>query len=345
MIPPQSYRQFLLIFFTVGLFFIPTSSLLAQKTIDPISIEVRPEAPTPGVKTVMTITSSSVDLGRAQIVWSVNGTPVSSGSGVRSFSFTMGHVGEVTVVSLAVSPASGSPFTRTFTFRPGAVTLLWEADTYAPPFYVGKSLYSPGAHIRILALPNITDQAGSRINPSNLTFKWEINGDAYADRSGLGKDVLDIEGGQLREAESIGVDVIRSDGSKAGRGDVTIPATSPLVLFYKKDPLRGMLYERALRGNVRLSEQETSIVAEPYYIVGNNRTQSGFTYAWTLNGKNVEPQGSDKGVITLRQTGGQSGTALLSFSIQSTNLKQLLQHATASLQLVLSEGSNNIFGL
>ena len=329
-----------------ALFLFSFSSVWAQqKSADPLSITVEPEAPAPGAETTITITSSSVDLGSAQIIWSLNGAPVASGSGVRTFSFTMGGVGGATIVALSVDPLQGSSFTRTFIFRPGSVILLWEANTYTPPFYVGKALYSPGANIRILALTSVADSGGVAISPENLIFKWEINGDAYADRSGLGKNVLDITGGQLRQAEIIGVDVLRADGSKAGRGDVLIPTTPPRALFYKKDPLRGVLYEKALRESFQLSEQETTFVAEPYYIAGRSRGSGEFIYEWTLNGLSIDPQGEDKSTITLRQEGSQSGRATLSFSMQNTNLKKLLQQTSATLQLILSGGSNNLFGL
>jgi hypothetical protein len=96
------------------------------------------------------------------------------------------------------------------------VTLLWEASTYVPPFYKGKSLYSAGADIHVVAIPQVNDSAGNPIPASDLTFKWEMNGDAYADHSGLGRDTLDFTGRRLDDeidAIAVGITCLSSTRS------------------------------------------------------------------------------------------------------------------------------------
>jgi hypothetical protein len=140
------------------------------------------------------------------------------------------------------------------------------------------------------------------------------------------------------------VNVLRKDGSKAAKGVVFIPDNNPLVLFYKKDPLRGMLYDHALTGNERLTETETTIVAEPYYISGRSRKSVSNEYSWTLNGESVAPQGNDPAVITLRQNSGQTGSVTLAFSVRNTDVSKLLQTAQASVVLLFGAQNSNFFG-
>ena len=144
--------------------------------------------------------------------------------------------------------------------------------------------------------------------------------------------------------EEVWVDVLRKDGSKAAHGALFINDADPVVFLYKKDPLRGVLYNQVLRGSERLTELETTIVAEPYYMSGSSRKAVSRSYTWTMNGKEIAPQGDDPSIITLRQNSSQSGSADLSFSIQSTNPSQLLQNANAMVTLVFGTGGNS-FGL
>lgn len=318
------------------------STLAQARSIDALNIQVSPTAPQPGKQATITLTSNTLDLGTAAISWTFDGNAALSGAGERSFTFTMGPSGRSTVIGIRVTPRSGPQVTRTLTFRPGSVTLLWEADTYTPALYKGKALYSAGAGMRVLAIPSVTDQSGAPIPASQLTFKWQIGEQNYADRSGLGRDLLLITGSQLREEELVGVTVLRRDGTQAAATAVRIPATAPLVRFYRADELRGVRYERALAGEEPLTTTETTVVAEPYFLSGSGRMQEGFLYSWHLNGSEVEPQGDDKTVITLRQQGGE-GQALLEFSVQSNSYTKLLQSASAALIFVLGGGGSSIF--
>jgi hypothetical protein len=309
---------------------------------DGLDIRVSPTTPAPGARTTVTLTSTSFDLGSSQIAWTLDGNASAAGPGERSFTFTMGPAGRSTVIGITVTPRQGARITRTLTFRPASVTLLWEADTYTPPLYKGRALYSAGAGIRILAIPSVLTSSGASVPSSELIFKWQIGEQAYADRSGLGRDTLLITGSQLREEELVGVTVLRRDGSEAAAAAIRIPATAPLARLYRADELRGVRYERALAGEEPLTTTETTIVAEPYFLSGNARMQPGFTYAWSLNGKEVEPQGEDRTVITLRQQGGE-GRATLEFSVESNAYSKLLQSAGAALIFVLGDGRASIF--
>lgn len=316
-------------------FFILPGSAHAQQSLgqDPLVIEVTPKVPAPGDTTTITLTSTPVDLSRSTFVWKVNGAPKDSGAGKRSFTFTMGASSQSTIISVTITPPSGDTISRVFTFHPGSVSLLWEANTYTPPFYKGRALYTPGADVRIVAIPDIKDPNGTPVSSSRLTYKWSVDEEAFADRSGLGRNTFYLAGAQLQPDQVVAVDVLRENGIRAAHAELVIPKSSPMVRFYKSDPLRGVLYKGAYTDSVRLTDTETTLQAEPYFISGTTRESALVIYTWTLNNNTIEPQSADRSAVTLRQTVGQSGYATLSLQVQNADLRRLLQHASEELKI------------
>ena len=318
---------------------------LAQQTVrgpDPLVIAVSPEVPSPGQSTTITISSTPLDLSRSGFIWKINGQIKASEAGLRSFTFTMGTSQSSTIISVTITPPGGETITRVFTFHPGSVTLLWEANTYTPPFYRGKSLYTPGADVRIVAVPDIKDQSGTPLAPSTLTYKWSVDDQNFADRSGLGKNTFYLSGAQLQPDQTVAVDVLRSNGIRAAHAEMTVPKSDAVVRLYKSDPLRGVLYNQAFINTARLTDTETTLLAEPYFISGTSREPSLVVYTWTLNDSAIEPQGKQRSLITLRQSNGQNGVAKLSLQIQNADLRRLLQQAHTDITLVFGNQNTGL---
>ena len=334
---PLFVRLFVLSTLLSGAFFLAHPPFVnAQNTPggDPLEVMVEPKAPAPGEETTITLSSTPLDLSRSTISWSLDGNPKQTGPAERSFTFMMGRAGVPTTVSVEIIGPNGSRVTRSFTFRPGSVTLVWEADTYVPPFYMGKRLYTPGASVRVLAIPDVRDNLGGRIPAQNLVFKWSLNNTPLLDRSGLGKNVFSFTGKQLNDGEAVSVEVLRSGGIVAARGEILIEGEDPVLLLYKHDPLRGMLYHAALTKSVTLSDTETSIQAEPYFISGDTRRTPYTIFTWGLNDREVTPDAKDPTRLTLRQSNGEEGSARLSLELQNADLTKLLQRASASLTIL-----------
>ncbi len=113
-----------------------------------------------------------------------------------------------------------------------------------------------------------------------------------------------------------------------------------MVRFYKSDPLRGVLYSEAFNGTIVLKESETTLLAEPYFISGTVREPERVIYTWRLNEKEIQPQGTQRSLITLRQTAGQTGYANLALQIQNADLRRLLQQASAELRIFFGDANN-----
>ena len=311
----------------------------------PIQYVVSPE--TPGPNTQVTIEAQGVGtfLGDATITWSVNGKVVSSGVGTRNFSFTTGALGTQTKIHVTVNSSSEGTLTQDWTFVPSSVTMLWEADTSVPPLYKGKALYSGGSNLKVVAFPSVV-VGGKTVPPSRLSFQWSLQGDPLPQQSGLGQNSLSFTGDQLQQQEDVAVTVYNGP-TQVGFGEVIIPATTPQILIYDKDPLRGMLLDSALPTALSLSAKEFTIQAVPYYFANSSLQTGAAAYAWTLNNEDTTGPNAAKGELTLRQTGSGTGSAVIGVTIQNSDPDKLVQAAQTAIQIVFGSSSSgsSLFGL
>lgn len=311
---------------------------------DPVQYIVSPETPGPGEQVTITVQGVGSFLGDATITWSQGGKVVLSGVGASSFSFTTGALGSKTSVHVQIVSSSNGTFSHDFAFSPSLVNLVWEADTSAPPLYRGKSLYSAGSNIKVVAFPTVFFN-GKRVASGSLSMQWFHNDDAIPALSGTGRTTLSFAGDQLQQQEQVAVDVYYG-ASKLAHGEIIIPVSQPLVLLYSKDPLRGTLYDTALPGAISLSAKEITLQAAPYFFANSSLRSGALVYNWTLNGEDSTGPNSAKGMLTLRQAGSGQGAAAVGVTLQNNDSDKFVQTATAALQLVFGQpGSGSLFGL
>lgn len=319
----------------------------AQTVPDPVQYIVAPEAPAPNQLVAIETQGIGSFIGDATITWTQDGKIVKSGTGERNFSFTAGALGTRSVIKVTINSATAGTFTRTFTFTPSLINLVWEADTVVPSWYRGKALYSAGSDIKVVVFP-VVYSGSSRVAASALSFQWSRNGDTVPEQSGLGRSVFSFTGDQLQDGETAAVDVYYGN-AKVGRGEVSIPRYDPEIRLYQYDPLRGTLHDNALPAAISLLGKEITLRAEPFYFSSAAKKNGLLKYAWILNGNEITGPQSADGLLTLRQTGSGAGTAQLEVSLQNNNSEQFVQTAKTALQLVFgSEGSSllsNFFGI
>src|SRR5579872_1392699 len=142
-------------------------------TPDVISIDMTPSNPGPNQKTLIVINSFAMDLNSATVTWFVNGAKVLSGEGAKQFSITTGAIGQRTNIDIRISSITGD-IDKTFSIVPASIDLIWEADTYVPPFFKGKPLFTDQSTITFIALPHML-RNGVEVNPANLIYKWSEN--------------------------------------------------------------------------------------------------------------------------------------------------------------------------
>lgn len=323
---------------------LPASAQVIDTTISdqPVRITVSPE--TPGANTQVVIRVEAADIGTAVVSWKLNGEEVLSGYGKGGFTFTTGAQGETTTVALSIAYPGKPLISRTFTFTPSELSLVWEANTYVPPFYKGRSHYSRGAFLRVVAFPEVRGVDGALVPDSNLVFAWRRDGEFVAEASGRGKSAFAFFGNQVNEGEALSVTVSDLSGTPRASSEIFIPAEEPRIIFYERDGFGRIVYERALYDGSSFPGNEATLVAEPYFFSAGTRSDPHLSFAWTLNGDTVTASGA-QGLITVRTQ--SEGTAEFGLEIQNTRTYQILQGATAALMTAFAptQSSGSLFGL
>lgn len=297
---------------------------------DPVTFSVIPEFPKPNQTVYISAQSYSTDLDKAVFKWRVDGKAYAEGVGLREISVKTGKTGTLTAVTVEVSTADFGVIRNDLAFRPADVTLLWQSDTYVPPFYEGKALHSFNGSFKVTAIPEFFDATGKRISPKDLVYTWKKNGQVQGDASGFGKDsFVGSQTSYLREGEEISVEVSSPKESLAGTASVTLAPRVPEIVFYENSPLYGAVYEKALSGSFDLLSEEITLQAEPFYVSVTDRRGGFLSFDWKMNGADV-PAFKDKSEIVLRKsgTGGQSAISLV---VQ--HRARLLQGARSALTI------------
>lgn len=319
----------------------------AAQAPDPLRYSVVPETPGPNQEVTITVEGVGTFLGDATLTWSVDGAVAKQGAGERTFTLTTGALGSRTVVRVDIVSATEGRFSKTFTLAPSVVTMVWEADTSVPPLYRGKPLYSAGSPLKVIAYPTVF-AGGSRIAKEALSYRWIHNDEPVTQVSGAGRYTYSFTGDQLKNAETVSVEVYYGS-AKVAQGDVVIPAASPRAVLYQYDALRGPLYDSALPGGIALSGNEISFKAEPYYFSNVSKAANALAYEWQLNGSETTGPDAQRGILTLRQAGDGAGAATLGVTIQNYDSSTFVQTGEALLEIVFgqqpSSALGNLFGL
>ncbi len=313
----------------------------AQAVPDPLQYLVGPETPGPNEAVRIEVQGVGSFLGNATITWTQDGAVTKTGVGERVYLFTTKGLGETTRVKVSIRSDTNGSFSKEFVFSPSLVNLIWEADTTVPPFYLGKSLYSAGSPLKIVAFP-VVFSGKNQISPKALSYQWTRGEDPAPEASGLGRSSFSFLGDQLHTEEQVSVEVYYG-AAKMARGDITIPAVDPKVLFYPHDALGGTHYERALPGAIQLNATELTLEAASYYFSNVSKKANQLSFAWTLNGESTTGPDAGRGFLTLRQAGAGVGSAAVGVTVQNNDPEAFIQQAVGNLQIIFGQQNSSIF--
>ncbi|MEK7538709.1 MAG: hypothetical protein AAB552_02615 [Patescibacteria group bacterium] len=303
---------------------------------DYLEITTSPKYPKPNELVRITIESYLTDLNKATLAWSVNGDVVTQGIGKKTFSFNNGASGKTTRVSVLIRTNGGEVVVKEFSFSPIGVTILWEADTYTPPFYKGKPLASAQSSIRAVAIPD-TGNAKNILGAGNLVYVWKKNGNNVSEASGYAKNSFTFTAPKPYDEASVGVQVSPIDSNTVkSETRVNVPLSNPFVMFYEKHPLEGVRYDRPLGTKFALSGKEVTLRAEPYFFSNESGNKSTLSYQWSLNGKKTSNQGR---TITLKNDKGVKGDSTISIAIHG--ITQTFQSGSKSIMLHFGENTDS----
>jgi len=292
-----------------------------------LNMNIVPASPKPNDTVNITLTLYTGDLGSADIIWYKNDKEVLRGKGETRYSFKMGNSGETTKIDIAIRLMNGTIFSKSVTLTPTRVDLIWEANTYTPPFYKGKALHSRQGSIKIIALPEFIKD-GIRISPQNLVYQWSNGQNVLESQSGYGKNVVTVSGSLLGRAESIDVLVSDPNSNLTANGSVNITPGDPKIIFYENSPYLGPIYDMAIGKSYELGGDEVEVLAAPYFF--SNENQGFLNYSWRLNNQSIPELANSRTAIFKKPT-ETSGQSNLSLEIQNSN--RVLQEASNNFSI------------
>lgn len=172
---------------------------------------------------------------------------------------------------------------------PTTMTLVWEADSYTPPFYKGKALMPEGGDARIVAfLP-----PGVSATPSTV-YTWRVDGTVDAANSGVGRSTYYLRSPSFGGSPLVVVEAT-ANGSVIGMGAIKVPLTDPRVLVYEDAPLGGIMFNSAA---VPAAVGEVALEAFPLFASAPQRNDIDLSYQWVVGGFTVDnPLGNSPRLI------------------------------------------------
>jgi len=309
----------------IGILLFPCITFAA---LDLVTFSTNPQNPPPNQTVTVSIQSYAINLNSARITWYVDKEVVKDGIAEKSIRTNTKEFGQTTVIDVVLVDATGVRTDKKFLLRPIEIDLLWEADTYTPPFYKGKALPTYKSNVKATAMARIRSLSD---NPTSFYYTWTINR-IQGLGEGLGKTSAIIPMKYAGSPVPTEVRVREVSEQKDGGGTWSVVqnilATNPLLAFYEQAPLLGTIFERALSGSAGTKGTGFRIRAVPYFFSNDDMANGNLVYTWKKDGASVAPA-LDPTSIQLGKTGTAAQSSAVSLSVQ--NRKRILQQASAQI--------------
>ncbi len=195
-------------------------------------------------------------------------------------------------------------------FSAQSIDLIWEGDSYTPPFYEGGVPWSSQSYIRLWAIP----QGFS--NPSSLIYRWTKSELVLGSFSGVGKNTLILSDSKLSKPQNFRVEIMSPEDDILAVTGFTIVPHEPEMLIYENHPLYGLLLNRAIKSDYELFRDEVTFSAFPIFLGIKSLDQESLSTTWRSNGKEIG-QGPE---ITLRKPEGVEGSTSVSTKVTDQNI-------------------------
>ncbi|MBX4198836.1 hypothetical protein KW800_00980 [Candidatus Parcubacteria bacterium] len=213
---------------------------------------------------------------------------------------------------------------------PTKVDILWQGETYTPPFYLGRALWGHQTRITLVAV------VSGNTNPNALIYKWTQGGTVLGNSSGAGRRTLSWNDSVLSLPTEVRVDVTLPDGqTDVGSASVSLIPTTSETLVVEDSPLYGLMLHRAIGESFDLGGQEVSFSALPFFSGVSSRTAPAETYRWLASGS--DDRSGNK--VTYRIPDNSSGSSRV--TVEARNKSALVQPLDKSF--LVQFGKQNSF--
>src|SRR3989338_1348141 len=268
-----------------------------------VTAELSPAHPEPDQLVRITLKSSIIDLSFESTTWRVDDEIVQQGYDVPSIEGRTGELGTKKTVTAEMESEIAEAKTAV-TLAPTERDILWERDSFTPPFYRGRARSSAGASIRLQAIPRFkTSVTGAEIAASTLVYTWKRNGAPILSVSGVGKSRVSFPAPGLFGSDTIEVEARTPDGALSSARSIRISSIEPLLTLYKVHPLYGIMFYEALGRQAEVPDEELSFAAIPFFADASSAHDEGLVYSWTVNDKPITADPEQANIITIDASG------------------------------------------
>ncbi len=285
-----------------------------------------PEKPRLGQTVEIKAEMPGTPVKNAEFAWIINNKTYAREIGLNKISFLLD---KKTTVTLLILTQDGNIITKEWTFDPQNTLIIWEARTYTPPFYKGKSLYTPESS---LVLHAINLDVENPLTNVYANYVWKVDDRVKGEQSGVGKSTYMYKGDLLGLEPLFRVDFSGVSSFSDGLADIARKEvngsgimrvqTNPSAIFsYEKKPLLGVLFNKSIQETYTLTTPETTIVAYPVYYSLNSSLSGDYT--WTINNTIVGQQNH----LTIKKI---RSNELSRLGVEIKNTNSLLQNSDIS---------------
>jgi hypothetical protein len=284
-----------------------------------VIITLSPEYPAPNETVTARVASSFYDdLKRAEIVWQIDGAEKKRAIGETTFQFQAPANGREMELFATINNGDIESYAGFRKIRTANLDLIYEANTYTPPFYKGRSLYVPQSEITIAALATIIE-GGVQLPKDKIIYSWYKDSNLITDLSGVGKDSIKIQGDVLSRPFYVSVIAESLNSNAVAKKRILINPTQPKVVLYENNPIFGSIFEKALTGEFNFDREEVGITAIPYFFSTEDRSSGSLKYSWFENGKSVGGEGLGSFINYLNPNKEKNGVSNLGVKIEHSN--------------------------
>jgi hypothetical protein len=195
----------------------------------------------------------------------------------------------------------------------GSIDLLYDADSYVPPFYTGRALASAGTRITLESIVRFKKPIPS----SDIIYTWKQDGRVLGSLSGRGRSSLVVPSPTLHPSITIELEAHSIDNASFASARVLIPQSDAILLLYQNNPLIGITFFHALSKDSSINENEMTFTAVPFFSAIASTNDARLRYAWTINDAPIAPNKSNPSELTLNAT-NSTGDARVALALQDS---------------------------
>lgn len=268
----------------VAAFALPLA-ILAFESSENFTLKVTPGSPGPNESVIAKVESYSTDLDGATIIWSINNKIVASGIGNKKINFTTGPVNSAIRLQVNVTTVTGGNLSRSLTIFINDIDLLWHADSYTPPQYLGKGLLATKSALTVTAIPHLY-RNGKKLSPDSLIYEWRLDDWNEGEKSGYGRQSFSFiaDGFSVHREHHFELSVFNQERTLQATKEIFITPGTPETEVYEYNALLGPLLRRAVTNFSAAAGAARQFIAVPYYFALAD-DPNALDYFWSANGK------------------------------------------------------------